>query len=102
MGLTDRVGQSLGEAPVGFVERLIKSGLLKFMLDNSQIPIVDVDPPPVDLQPCSAIEDAAAPTADLGDLAFPSEVPEMGRLETVSVVQREVPVAGRLMGAQRP
>lgn len=71
----------------------------QLVCDDVQIAVVDVHTPPVDRQPGAAVEDAAAPRADLGDLALPAERPEVVRVEGAPVVDRQVPVAVRAFGA---
>ena len=68
-------------------------------LDHVQVAVVHVDPPSVDPQPGSAVEHAAAPAADLEDLTGPADVAQRLRVEAAAVVDREVPVAVRPVGA---
>src|SRR5690606_11443098 len=53
----------------------------------------------LDGQPGTAVEDAAAPPADLGDLALPADGPQVVRVEGAPVVDRQVPVAVGPLGA---
>ncbi len=67
-----------------------------------EIAIVDVHPPSLDRQPRSPVEDTATPTADLRHLALPAEGADVVRLEGAAVVDGQVPVAVRPVGALRP
>src|SRR5690606_28259287 len=73
--------------------------LREFVLDDVEVAVVDVDPAALDGQPGTAVEDAAAPPADLGDLALPADGPQVVRVEGAPVVDRQVPVAVGPLGA---
>src|SRR5690606_27762890 len=75
--------------------------LREFVLDDVEVAVVDVDPAALDGQPGTAVEDAAAPPADLGDLARPAAGAPAVRVEGAPVVDRQVPVAAAPVGATR-
>jgi hypothetical protein len=64
-------------------------------IDVVQVAIVQVDPPPLDLQPGAAVHHAAAPAAEFGDDTRPTGAPHVVDVEVAAVVEREVPVAVR-------
>jgi hypothetical protein len=74
-------------------------GLGELVFDGVEVAVVDVDAPAVDGEPGPSVEDAAAPVADLGDLAVPADRPQAGGVEGTSVVHSQVPVAVGRMGA---
>ncbi|GAA2769335.1 hypothetical protein GCM10020219_039090 [Nonomuraea dietziae] len=61
-------------------------GLGEFVVDDVEVAVVDVDMPVVDREPRSPVEDASAPTADVGDLALPAEGAQVDRVEAAPVV----------------
>ena len=74
-------------------------GLCQFVFDNVKIPVVDIDPTALDFKPGSAVEYTATPAADFGDSSVPAKGPQVRGIETIPVVQGEVPVAVRPVGA---
>ncbi len=56
-------------------------GLGQVVLDIVEVAVVHVGAAPVDGQPGAAVEDAAAPAAELGDLPRPADRAEVGRVE---------------------
>ena len=74
----------------------MKTALLRFgdlVFDDVQVSIVDIDPSTHGLQPGTTVEDPATPSSDLGNLTLPPKGPEICRIETVTVVQGEIPIA---------
>src|SRR5690625_3245727 len=75
------------------------AGLVNALLDVVEVAGVDVDAAPVDLDPVASGEAAAAPAADLGGFAGPSDGAQVAGVETGAVVDGEVPVAVGGVGA---
>jgi hypothetical protein len=63
---------------------------------------VHFDPTVIDGEPAAAVEDAAAPAADLGHLSGMAERAQVGGVELTSVVDGEVPVAVRPAAREPP
>jgi hypothetical protein len=74
-------------------------GLGQFMFDNVKIPVVDIDPTALYFKPRSAVKDTATPATYFRDSSFPAKGPQVRGIETLPVVQGEVPVAVRPVSA---
>lgn len=79
---------------------LLRLGQL--MLNDVEVAIVDVNASTMDVQPCPAVEDPTTPAANLGHHSLPAKFPQVVRIETLPIVQCEVPVAVRTVCASGP
>jgi hypothetical protein len=92
----DDVGRDAGQVEQQpLYAEAARTGLGQPVLDVVEIAVVHVDAPVADGQPGAAVEHAAAPSADLGDLPRPPEGTQAAGVEGAAVVDGKVPVTVR-------
>ncbi len=76
--------------------------LRQLMLDDVEIPVMNVHPMTVDRQPGPTVEHTSAPAPDLGNLPRPANRPKIIRIERTAVVDSQIPVTVRPLGPLSP